>query len=63
MAAGSDYFATIQELLENAEEAYTDGNFDEALEYMEELRDTAISCMEELERLGYGAEVEEEEDE
>ena len=62
MAVGSDYFSSMQELLENAEEAYADGNYDEAAEYIEELRVTAASCLDELERAKFREEVEEEDE-
>lgn len=58
MALSSDYFADIVEAVENAENAYESGNFNEAAEYMEEVRDAAARCLEEIERLEYDEEDE-----
>ena len=52
MNLNEDYFTKLIELVEDSENAFEAGNYDEAAEFMEEARDTAIQCLEELERLG-----------
>ena len=52
------HFAKILELVENAETAYTEKGYDEAIECLEEVREAVEICIEELERL----ELEEDED-
>jgi hypothetical protein len=52
------HFAKILELVENAETACTEQSYDEAIEYLEDLREAVEVCIEDLESL----ELEEEED-
>jgi hypothetical protein len=51
MGLSADYFARLQELLESAEEAYTTTNFEEAGEFLEEIRLMAVSGIEDLEEV------------
>jgi hypothetical protein len=51
MGLSADYFARMQELLESAEEAYTTTNFEEAGEFLEEIRLMAVSGIEDLEEV------------
>ena len=53
MALSSDYFSIIMDLVDSTEEAYKSGNYDEAIEYMEEVKDTVERCLEELENLQF----------
>lgn len=58
MELSSDFFQLIQEAVESAEIAFNDGDFDEAVDYMEQIGALAAECMQELEELLEGAEVE-----
>jgi hypothetical protein len=53
-----DYSAIIVELVESSENALNDGHYEEAWELMEEVRDTATLCLEELERFEFEGEDE-----
>lgn len=57
MELSSDFFQLIQEALESAEIAYSDGDFDEALDHMEQIEALASECLQELEHLLEGTEA------
>jgi hypothetical protein len=48
MELSSDFFQLIQEAVESAEIAFSDGDFDEAVDYMEQIGALAAECMQEL---------------
>ncbi|MFO7738296.1 MAG: hypothetical protein R6V46_07485 [Desulfatiglandaceae bacterium] len=56
MELSSDFFQLIQEAVESAEIAFKDGDFDEAVDYMEQIGALAAECMQELEELLEGTE-------
>ena len=50
MVLSSDYFERIQEAVESSERAYDDGDREEAVEYMQEVRAIATEFLEDMER-------------
>jgi hypothetical protein len=50
MALSSNYFERIIEAVESSEQAYNDGDMEEAAEYMEEVWHIAAEFLEELKR-------------
>ena len=50
MELSSNYFERIIEAVESSEQAYNDGDMEEAAEYMEEVWHIAAEFLEELER-------------